>query len=505
MSYQKRDDRRDDRFGKTDRHLRESEGVSTHHYEDGEFRGRNSRRGGGDHRRHQRRQYTYQAEISAQQDKTEDITTVETDISPEESEKRKELVEKVVSFEDFELNPAIVRGIFSHGFETPSPIQQVAIRPMMAGYDIIAQAQSGVGKTATFCIGALSRINLEDNYTQIIILAHTREMAAQIWAVMVSLNKYLNARVNLSTASIPYSQNISELLGVAPKREVSSWGTRDKLATTPDDNTTRDTSGPLVPQIIIGTPGRILDMTKQNALKTDRLKVLVLDEADELLGDGFQDQIRSIISGLGPETQIALFSATYNVGVFKLTRHFMNKPIRILVKKEELTLDGIKQYYVNVLNNQYKFETLCDIYGVLTISQTIIFCNNQRTVDYLARKMRANNFTVACIHGDMSVVDREETMKEFRSGKSKVLIATDVIGRGIDVQSVSIVINYELPHKISNYIHRIGRSGRYGRKGCGINFICEDEADIAKLKQIQSYYHTEINELPAKLETIIVE
>lgn len=451
----------------------------------------------------QRRQYTYQAEINTNTNIINDIDldiNKNNEISEDEIEKRNLLIEKITSFEDLNISEFIIRGIFAHGFETPSPIQQIAIRPMTAGYDIIAQAQSGLGKTATFCIGALSRIDINVNATQIVIVSHTREMASQILTVMDSLNKYLNARLNLSTPSIPHSQNIKELCGLVINTKVGSWGIRDKIY---NDDLTK-IENVLIPQIVIGTPGRIIDMIKNNALKVDNLKILVLDEADELLGDGFLEQIRNIISKINITTQITLFSATYNDSIFKLTNNFMNKPIRILVKNEELTLDGIRQYYVNVLNNQYKFETLCDIYSVLTISQTIIFCNNQRTVDYLSQKMRSNNFTVACIHGDMSVVDREQTMKDFRNGVSKVLIATDVIGRGIDVQSVSIVINYELPHKISNYIHRIGRSGRFGRKGCGISFICEDESEITKLKQIQSHYHTEINELPEKLENIFI-
>ena len=282
------------------------------YYDNGEHRHQDGgRRGGRQYQHHhQRRQYTYQAEISA--DKGENIPEETYELTPDESEKRAVLVEKVSSFEDLELAVPIMRGIFSHGFESPSPIQQVAVRPMMAGYDIIAQAQSGLGKTATFCIGALTRVNVDDNFSQIIILSHTREMASQIWAVMVSLNKYLAARVVLCTPAVPHSQNISELLGVAPKREVESWGRRDKLAAEEEQASTSKSSSPLIPQIIVGTPGRILDMIKQNALKVDRLKVLILDEADELLGEGFQDQIRTIISAMNEATQVALFSATYN-------------------------------------------------------------------------------------------------------------------------------------------------------------------------------------------------
>jgi translation initiation factor 4A len=468
---------------------------------------KDDRRDGGynNHRRNKyqpKKQNTYQTEIS--KDKVDDFQLEPEDITLEEREQRQLLVEKISSFEDLGINMNIMRGIFSHGFELPSPIQQVAIRPMITGLDIIAQAQSGLGKTATFCIGALSQVSIDDNTTQIIILSHTREMASQIWAVMTSLNKYFKSIVNLSSPSISQSQNAAELRGIELKKEVDAWGARDKYAEKEKTEQVSQNQGPRIPQIVIGTPGRILDMIKQGALQVNTLKSLILDEADELLGEGFQEQIRNIITNINTKSQIALFSATYNTDVLKLTKHFMNRPIHILVKNEELTLEGIKQYYVNVLNNQYKFETLCDIYSMLTISQTIIFCNSQRTVEYLSRKMRANNFTVASIHGDMSVVEREQTMSEFRNGTSKVLIATDVIGRGIDVQSVSIVINYELPIKISNYIHRIGRSGRYGRKGCGISFVCEDDVDVSKLKQIQSYYQTEIRELPEKLESILV-
>lgn len=252
----------------------------------------------------------------------------------------------------------------------------------------------------------------------------------------------------------------------------------------------------LVPQVVIGTPGRVMDMVKKGAFDTSKVRLLVLDEADELLSDGFIEQIRTLFLSLPKNVQVALFSATMNGAFFQITKHFMRDPVYILIKNDEVTLEGIKQYYIDVVKNEYKFETLCDLYSILTISQAIIYCNDQRSVDYLTRKMKEANFMVSCIHGDMDVVARENTMLDFRTGKTKVLIATDLIGRGIDVQQVSVVINFDIPIKMESYIHRIGRSGRHGRKGTAINFATE--FDVKKLKQLESYYTTEINPLPEK-------
>ena len=222
--------------------------------------------------------------------------------------------------------------------------------------------------------------------------------------------------------------------------------------------------------------------------------MLVLDEADEMLNKGFKEQIYDVYRYLPPATQVCLISATLPHEILEMTSKFMSDPIRILVKRDELTLEGIKQFFVAVEREEWKFDTLCDLYDTLTITQAVIFCNTKRKVDWLTEKMREANFTVSSMHGDMPQKERDAIMKEFRSGQSRVLITTDVWARGIDVQQVSLVINYDLPNNRELYIHRIGRSGRFGRKGVAINFVKND--DIRILRDIEQYYSTQIDEMP---------
>ncbi|OMH86077.1 ATP-dependent RNA helicase FAL1 [Zancudomyces culisetae] len=253
--------------------------------------------------------------------------------------------------------------------------------------------------------------------------------------------------------------------------------------------------------IVSGTPGRVYDMIKRNYLRTSSIKVLVLDEADELLNMGFKQQIYDIYRHLPPSIQVVLLSATLPQDVLSLSTKFMSDPIRILVKRDELTLEGISQFFINVEKEDWKFETLCDLYDSLVITQAVIFCNTKNKVDWLASQMRSNNFTVSSMHGDMEQKQRDSVMQEFRAGSSRVLITTDIWARGIDVQQVSLVINYDLPTNRENYIHRIGRSGRYGRKGVAINFVTKQ--DIATLHDIEQYYSTQIDEMPINIQDLI--
>jgi ATP-dependent RNA helicase len=229
--------------------------------------------------------------------------------------------------------------------------------------------------------------------------------------------------------------------------------------------------------------------------------MLVLDEADELLNKGFKDQIYDVYRYLPPATQVVLLSATLPYDVLEMTTKFMTDPIRILVKRDELTLEGIKQFFVAVEKEDWKFDTLCDLYDTLTITQAVIFCNTRRKVDWLTEKMRASNFTVSSMHGEMVQKERDAIMAEFRGGTSRVLITTDVWARGIDVQQVSLVINYDLPANRENYIHRIGRSGRFGRKGVAINFVTVD--DVRILRDIEQFYGTQIDEMPVNAAELI--
>jgi len=374
----------------------------------------------------------------------------------------------VDSFDDMGLKKDLLRGIYGYGFERPSAIQQRGTIPIIEGRDTIAQAQSGTGKTATFAIAALEKINPKEKQCQILILAPTRELAQQIYKVITQLGTYMNITSHACVG------------GTAIREDIQKVG-----------------SGV---QVVVGTPGRVNDMVHRGALKLEKLALFVLDEADEMLSRGFKDQIYECFQFLPPDVQVALFSATMPNEILQLTERFMRNPVRILVKKEELTLDGIRQYYVAVEKEEYKLATLCDLYESITITQAIIYCNARRKVDWLTDKMKQADFTVSAMHGDMPQQERELIMREFRSGSTRVLITTDLLARGIDVQQVSLVINYDLPLNKENYIHRIGRSGRFGRKGTAINFVTDDDEPI--LREIEQFYNTKIEELPIDVAEI---
>eukprot|EP00808_Paulinella_micropora_P003262 g80604.t1 len=346
------------------------------------------------------------------------------------------------SFDDMGLRDALLRGIYSQAFESPSAIQQRAILPILAGNDTIAQAQSGTGKTATFAISVLQKLDLENKMCQALVLAPTRELAQQIRKVFSQLGEHLNVTVHAC---------------------IGGTSVRDDMRTLQRGV-----------QIIIGTPGRVGDMIRRGALRTKHVHMFVLDEADEMLSRGFRDQIYDVFQALNEDVQVCLFSATMPDEVLEISTRFMRDPIQILVKKEQVTLEGIKQFYVAVEKEQWKFETLCDLYETLTITQAIIYCNTRRKVDQLTDQMNEKDFTVSSMHGDMSPQEREHIMKAFQSGSSRVLITTDLLARGIDVQQVSLVINYDLPANRENYIHRIGRSAQR-LKRCpwmlGISFL----------------------------------
>jgi translation initiation factor 4A len=253
--------------------------------------------------------------------------------------------------------------------------------------------------------------------------------------------------------------------------------------------------------VIVGTPGRVFDLINRRALNANTIKMFVLDEADEMLSLGFKDQIYDIFRQLPSDTQVVLLSATMPVEVLEVTTRFMRDPIRILVKKEELTLEGIKQFYINVDREEWKLDTLCDLYETLTITQAIIYCNTRRKVDWLTEKMQSRDFTVSAMHGEMDQRERDLILREFRDGASRVLITTDLLARGIDVQGVSLVINFDLPTNRENYIHRIGRSGRFGRKGVAINFLTLP--DHKYLQDIEKFYNTTIEEMPLNVADLL--
>jgi len=373
------------------------------------------------------------------------------------------------NFDEMNLREDLLRGIYAYGFEKPSAIQQRAIIPCIRGQDVIAQAQSGTGKTATFSIAILQQLNLTIKDCQALILAPTRELAQQIQKVVLALGDFMQASCHACIGGTNVKED-------AKKLEAGS-------------------------QIVVGTPGRVSDMLTRKAFNPNKIKLFVLDEADEMLSRGFKEQIHDVFTKMPSSAQVVLLSATMPADVLEVTKKFMRDPIRILVKKEELTLEGIKQFYIMVGREDWKLETLCDIYQTLTITQAVIFCNTRRKVDWLTQQMHAKDFTVSAMHGDMDQKEREVIMREFRSGSSRVLITTDLLARGIDVQQVSLVINYDLPNNRENYIHRIGRGGRFGRKGVAINFVTDD--DKRNLHDIEQFYNTQINEMPQNVADLI--
>jgi len=373
------------------------------------------------------------------------------------------------NFDDMNLKEELLRGIYAYGFEKPSAIQQRAIVPCIKGLDVIAQAQSGTGKTATFSIAILEKIDTGLRECQALILAPTRELAQQIQKVVMSLGDYMGAQCHACIGGTSVREDMRKL-------DVGQ-------------------------HIVVGTPGRVFDMISRKVLRPNDIKQFVLDEADEMLSRGFKDQIYDVFRHLNQEIQVILLSATMPQEVLEVTTRFMRDPIRILVKKEELTLEGIRQFYISVEREEWKLDTLCDLYETLTITQAVIFCNTRRKVDWLTEKMHQRDFTVSAMHGDMDQKERDVIMREFRSGSSRVLITTDLLARGIDVQQVSLVINYDLPTNRENYIHRIGRGGRFGRKGVAINFVTDE--DKRALQDIEKFYNTQIDEMPMNVADLI--
>jgi translation initiation factor 4A len=390
------------------------------------------------------------------------------DLSNKEEEEIFDSSYEINNWDDLDSDPNLLRGIYSCGFERPSPIQKKAIKPIILGKDIIAQAQSGTGKTAAFGIGALSVVNVLDNFTQVLILSPTKELSKQTSNVIQQLGSMMNGL------------KIQTMYGGAPYEEMNNFS---------DKNT---------PQNICGCPGRVYDLMRRDKIVSKKIKLVILDEADEMLSSGFKEQVYNIFQHFNNDIQVALFSATLPNNIYPIINKIMRNPVKICVKAEQLTLEGISQFYVAVDDDRQKYETLKHIYQFVSVSQCIIYCNSIKRVSDLYDAMKDDDFPVCRIHSNMDKIERETAFKEFKNGKSRVLISSNVTARGIDIQQVSVVINFDVPKDIHTYLHRIGRSGRWGRKGVGINFITR--RDISKIKEIESYYACEIKEMPINLD-----
>lgn len=386
----------------------------------------------------------------------------ETSILEEEKD-----YDEIVKWDDLDIDSRILRGIYAFGFEDPSPIQRKAILPMLDKKDIIAQAQSGTGKTAAFTIGALSQIDLSSNTSQVLILSPTHELTRQIASVINGIGSMMSGlRVKVLVGGSSIDEDAGSL----------------KID---------------IPHIIVGCPGRVHDMMRRNYIDGHSFKLFIMDEADEMLSSGFKEQVYNIFQFFNRNIQVALFSATLPTHIYSITSKFMRNPVKISVTPDKLTLEGIKQYYIAINDDRDKYDNLKKLYSFITLSQCIIYSNSVKRVIDLYEAMKEDQFPVCAIHSSMDKVERDLAFTEFRTGKARVLISSNVTARGIDIQQVSTVINFDIPKDVHTYIHRIGRSGRWGRKGTAINFITR--RDISKIKEIEQYYNTQIEELPSNL------
>ena len=395
------------------------------------------------------------------------MTTTDLEVIDAINEEMDNSSYEIQSWDDLDLNPNLLRGIFAYGFEKPSPIQQKAIKPIILGKDVVAQAQSGTGKTATFTIGALANLDININSTQILVLSPTKELTIQTAKVFESLGNMMEGL------------KVQCLYGGSIIEEGSSFSNKN------------------IPHVICGCPGRVYDMMRRDKISSKKIKTIILDEADEMLSSGFKEQVYNIFQYLNSEIQVILVSATLPESIHSIIGKIMRNPVQISVRKEMLTLEGIKQFFIAVDDDRQKYSTLKDLFSYLSIAQCIIYCNSIKRVQDLYEAMKEDEFPVCRIHSNMDKTDRENAFNDFRFGKSRVLISSNVTARGIDIQQVNIVINFDLPKCVNTYLHRIGRSGRWGRKGVGINFITR--RDVMKMKEIEQHYSTQITEMPSEL------
>lgn len=394
---------------------------------------------------------------SGNENKNDEDTTVECNINNSDY--------CFESWDELDVPSKLLRGIYAYGFENPSPIQKKAIKPIIMKKDLIAQAQSGTGKTATFTIGTLANVDVEEKSVQAIIISPTRELSKQTANVIRGIGTMMD---DLTVQLLVGGSSIDEDV--------------HKLKTN-------------IPHVIAGCPGRIYDMMRRNTFDTKKVKIVVLDEADEMFSAGFKEQVFNIFQNFNNDIQVVLVSATLPEYIHPIINKLMRDPVRVTVKAEQLTLEGISQYYIGVEDDRQKYETLKDLYSVISVSQCIIYCNSLKRVGDLFDAMTEDGFPVCRIHSGMEKEERDHAFADFKSGKFRVLISSNVTARGIDIQQVSVVINFDIPKDIHTYLHRIGRSGRWGRKGVGINLITR--RDASKLKEIEGYYACQINEMPS--------
>lgn len=365
------------------------------------------------------------------------------------------------SFNDMNLADNLLRGIYAYGFENPSILQARVIIPMIMGRDTVTQAPAGIGKTAALVIAILQNIDISVRAVQALILVPTRELALATQAVVLSIGKYVGLCCH-------------NCIG---RRREDIQKFQNKTA-----------------HVVVGTPGCVQDMIQCCALETASIKLFCVDEADDMIYRGITKRIHDVFKFMAPTCQVCLFSATIPNDVYEMTEMLMRDPLRIRVEPDRLTLQRAVQFYVNIEREEWKLETLFDIYEVLSISHSIVYINTKYKVEWLVEKMRKRRFDVHMLHGDMGLNDRDENLSEFRSGSNRVLVATDHLFHDIDLEYVRLIINFDLPSNRENYIRRTGRSSKSNHKVVVINFLTN--ADMNMLRDIEQFYNTCIEEMP---------
>jgi translation initiation factor 4A len=350
-------------------------------------------------------------------------------------------IQAMDSFDKMGLSDDILRGIHAKGYEKPTEIQESAIPILLESRDLIAQAQSGTGKTAAFVLGCLSKIDVRNRNPQALILVDTNFLAQQIFQETNKLTAYM-------------------------KDFKSSCFVGGRHARLDKD----DLKQPV--HLVVGTPGRIEQLVREKALRLDSLRILIIDEADKMLSEkGISDSIKRIFSMAVPkDTQVAIFSATMKNEIVNTAEQFMRDPVRLLLHRKDVVVTAIQQYFVHV-EEQDKLDVLCDLCEEMCDRTTMVFCNKKSSVEEVASIMKERGFSVAAIHSDHTPHEKDATLSQFKEFKVRILITTDSLARGIDIQQVSLVINHDYPRDHASYIHRIGRAGRFGRKGSAINLL----------------------------------
>ena len=374
------------------------------------------------------------------------------------------------SFEEMGLKSELLRGMVEFGYERPSEVQQTALPLVLTGRDAILQAQSGTGKTSLVAVACCQVVRSLSPKVQAVVLSPSRELAVQTASTAASLGRHLK--------------------GLGAHAAVGGKLTKEDARALARGV-----------QVVSGTPGRVLDLLRRHKLREGQVKLLVLDEADEMLSAGFAEQIYGVYRLLPSGSQIVLISATMPPEVLELSERFMAAPVRVVLKAEELALRGIRQFFTLVDGEEWKLDALVDACARLRATQCVVFCNARKKVDWLTLKLRGAGMACAAAHGQMNQRERDRVMKEFRAGKAKVLLSTDVWARGIDVRGVNLVVNYDLPRSKDTYLHRIGRTGRFGRQGVALNLVRAE--DVPHMRDIEKHYAVDIAELPRDLKSLL--